>query len=450
MTIFTKSIRLYHKLRLLVAVIVLLAVSVTAKAQLPHPALVGYFHNWQASLAPYVQLPNIDSRYNVINISFAIPKAGTSYDMVFVPEVVSQSVFISQVQALQAEGKKVLISIGGGNASVIMHNVLERDIFISSMNNIINTYGFDGIDIDLEGNSLFVTGGSIFEPVDAAVIYLIEAINQIMDDYQQNFQRPILLTMAPETAYVQGGQSAYGGVWGAYLPLIEAFRNSIDLLHVQLYNSGSMYGVDGKIYTQSTPDFIVAMCEAVIHGFQTAGGFFEGLPAHKIAVGLPACISAAGGGYTHPTMVKYAVDYLMGNGEKPGHYTLQNAEGYPDLGGMMTWSINWDAATSCGGLYEYAQNFEDIFDGNTNLPYQPAVERSFSFYPNPASNYINLKVQEQLHLPMQIEIYNAMGQHMLTEQIQQQHQRINLDKLTPGLYIIKTKHIQKKLIISRN
>ena len=105
-----------------------------------------------------------------------------------------------------------------------------------------------------------------------------------------------MLTMAPETAYVQGGQSGFGSIWGGYLPIIDALKDSIDILQVQLYNSGTMLGIDGNIYTQGTADFIVAMTEATIHGFNTSGGMFAGLPATKIAVGLPACTSAAGGG----------------------------------------------------------------------------------------------------------------------------------------------------------
>ncbi|MBK9047458.1 MAG: hypothetical protein IPL74_12345 [Bacteroidetes bacterium] len=170
--------------------------------------------------------------------------------------------------------------------------------------------------------------------------------------------------MAPETAYVTGGMSAYGGIWGGYLPIINALRDSIDMLQMQLYNSGSMYGIDGAIYTQGNADFIVAMTEAVIQGFNTGGGFFQGLHAHKIAVGLPACGNAAGGGFVNDATVKSAIDYIRGNGPKPGTYTLTNT--YPDLAGMMTWSINWDAVNTCETSYNYAINFELIFSTPTN------------------------------------------------------------------------------------
>ncbi len=48
------------------------------------------------------------------------------------------------------------------------------------------------------------------------------------------------LTMAPEHPYVQGGMVAYSGIWGAYIPLINEVRDTLDLLHVQLYNNGGL------------------------------------------------------------------------------------------------------------------------------------------------------------------------------------------------------------------
>ena len=223
-------------------------------SQIPNPALVGYFHNWNTINAPYIQLTSIDNRYNVIEVAFAIPKIGTDYNMEFTPDQVSQATFISQIQTLQAQGKKVLISIGGATATVKLDNIAERDTFISSMNNIINTYGFDGIDIDLEGSSISVSGGTIDSPTDSSIIHLIDAIEQMMTDYHTANGKKLLLTMAPETAFVQGGQSAYGGIWGAYLPIVHALRDSIDILQVQLYNSGTMFGIDGNIYSQGTSD----------------------------------------------------------------------------------------------------------------------------------------------------------------------------------------------------
>lgn len=345
--------------------LLLIVIAKVSYSQTPAPALIGYWQNWNDSQCPYIQLTQIDSSYNIIPVAFAIPVSGTSYNMSFIPDGISQINFKKKIDTMHIRGKKILISIGGANDPVYMNDTNQRNIFISSMINIINTYGFDGIDIDLEGSSLSLSGGTISNPVDVRIINLIYAVRKIMDLYRLQFGRKMILTMAPETAYVQGGMSAYAGIWGAYLPVIHALRDSIEVLHVQLYNSGSMYGIDGNIYFQGTVDFILSQTEAVIRGFNTAGGYFTGLRPDQVAVGLPACSNAAGGGYIIPDSVKAAILYLKGVINKPARYTCLSA--YPDLRGMMDWSINWDATPTCGGVYEYANNFNNIFNPSLNL-----------------------------------------------------------------------------------
>lgn len=322
--------------------------------------LIGYWHNWNDANAPYIALDQVEATYSVIEVAFAEPAPGTSHYMVFAPTGATPQQFAEQVAYHQSNGSRVLISIGGANASVHLDSDAERDEFVTSVLGIIDTYRFDGIDIDLEGSSVAITGGSIAAPTDAAIVRLIDAVNAIADAFEVAYGRPMMLTMAPETAYVQGGMSAFGGIWGAYLPIIHALRDRIDILQVQLYNSGSMYGIDGGIYTQGTADFIVSQTEAVIQGFSTAGGFFAGLPAHKVAVGLPACPSAAGGGYANPAVIGAAVGCLRGMGGQPGGY--QRVAAYPELRGLMTWSINWDAAPGCAGAYTFAQTYAGLFN----------------------------------------------------------------------------------------
>lgn len=324
--------------------------------------LTGYWHNWNDGNAPYISLSQIDSRYKIINVAFAIPHPGTDYQMEFVPDQGTVQEFALQVQSLQFSGKKVVLSIGGATAPVSLDNITERDIFVSTVTGLLNTYGFDGIDIDLEGSSLSLSGGTIAAPLDAEIIHLIDAIKQIMVLYRISTGQKMWLSFAPETAFVQGGMAAYGGIWGAYLPVLHALRDSIASLHVQLYNSGSMPGINGYYYNQGTADFLVSMTEAVIQGFDTPGGFFAGFPASKVSVGLPACQNAAGGGYLNNPEIKQAIDYLRGEGSKPGSYTLVQTSGYPELKGMMTWSINWDAVATCGAVYNFANGFSLIFD----------------------------------------------------------------------------------------
>ena len=64
-------------------------------AQMPYPALIGYWHNWNDANAPYIQLDAVDSRYNVIVVAFALPTSTTDMTMVFTPDGVNSSTLIS-------------------------------------------------------------------------------------------------------------------------------------------------------------------------------------------------------------------------------------------------------------------------------------------------------------------------------------------------------------------
>jgi chitinase len=419
-----------------------------AKSQMPNPALIGYWHNWNDVSAPYIQLDAIDNRYNVIEMAFAIPTSNSDMTMLFTPNVVSQNVLINKIQSLQSQGKKILLSVGGANATIDLTTTANKNAFVSSMTTLINTYGFDGIDIDIEnGNSILVNGGTIVSPGNIAQVNLIDAIKQIMANYRTSHSQKLLLTMAPETAYVQGGQSSFGNIWGGYLPIIHGLRDSLDLLQVQLYNSGTMYGIDANIYTQGTSDFIIAMTEAVIQGFNTTGGAFLGIPASKVAVGLPACNSAAGGGFVDTPIVKKAIDYLRGTGTKPGNYVLSNISGYPTLRGMMTWSINWDAISSCGGSYSYANNYQRIFGSPTSSS-NFELEPSIPVFPNPSQGQFTILLPTE---NATITITDMLGQQLFKSYIAQKS--VNLELQKNGIYNINitTEHSSatQKIIVNK-
>ena len=401
------------------------------------PKLVGYWHNWNDANAPYIALDAVDDRYDWIDVAFALPVSPTDMTLNFFPEGVSQGDFIDQIETLQAAGKKVLLSIGGATATVDLTTEENQLNFISSANNLIDLYGFDGIDVDIEhGNSILVTSGTIASPDNEAQVHLIEAIRQIMVNHRATHGEKMMLTFAPETAYVQGGQSAFGSIWGGYLPIIDALRDSLDAVHVQLYNSGSMLGLDGTAYEQGTADFIVSMTEALIQGFNTAGGFFAGLPADQVLVGLPACPSAAGGGYTEATTIQAAVNHLKGEGPQPGSYSLANPSGYPGLGGMMTWSLNWDAVASCGSSYAFAELHESLFpSANGTSPEHEEI--AVLVYPNPSRGHFFVETPLSRAT---ITLRNGLGQ-VLQQQEARDGRRLEFQVEGSGTFLM---HIQSE------
>ena len=357
-----KNIKNLNTIFLLVAVVF----SFRSTAQLPNPAIVGYWESWNGDR--YVDLKDIDDRYNVIQLSFANAKNNadsTDYDMEYNPPWnYTEADFKSEIQFLQDQGKKVLISLGGQNEYHQLDDVNERNVFISSTNAMIDKWGVDGIDIDLEGNSLKdFKDFTIKTPGNAKIDNFIEALKQIMTNHYATHKKKMLLTMAPETFYVHGAFKNSNSNQGAYLPIIEALRDSIDMLNVQLYNSGAMFGLDNRAYEQGTADWVVAMTEMTIRGFKAHGdiGTYTGLPASKVGVALPGCHSYDA--VPHDEISK-AIKYLMGEGDQAGDYELIEKDGYPGLRGMMTWSINSDK--TCSPSYGFVNTWSKIF---TNTPY---------------------------------------------------------------------------------
>ncbi|MEU9164480.1 glycosyl hydrolase family 18 protein [Streptomyces sp. NPDC048424] len=338
---------------------------------LPAHALVGYLHASFANGSGYVRMADVPASWDVINLAFGEPTSVTSGDVRFrlcpvteCPNVESEAEFKAAIKAKQAAGKKVLISIGGQNGQVQLATTAARDTFVSSVSKIIDEYGLDGLDIDFEGHSLsLATGDTDFRaPTTPVVVNLISAVKTLKAKYGQGF----VLTMAPETFFVQLGYQYYGsGPWGgqdpragAYLPVIHALRDDLTLLHVQDYNSGPIMGLDNQYHSMGGADFHVAMTDMLLTGFPVAGNtarVFPALRPDQVAIGLPATTNA-GNGHTPPAEVNKALNCLT---KKTDCGSYQTHGTWPALRGLMTWSINWDRF----GGWEFSRNFDAYFGG---------------------------------------------------------------------------------------
>ncbi|MFF1511071.1 chitinase [Streptomyces sp. NPDC058326] len=333
---------------------------------LPAHALVGYLHSSFANGSGYTRMADVPASWDVINLAFGEPTSVTSGDIRFslcpateCPNVESLADFKAAIKAKQAVGKKVLISIGGQNGQVQLSTTAARDTFVSSVSKIIDEYGLDGLDIDFEGHSLSLqTGDTDFRnPTSPVIVNLISALKTLKAKYGSDF----VLTMAPETFFVQLGYQYYGsGPWGgqdpragAYLPVIHALRDDLTLLHVQDYNSGSIMGLDNQYHSMGGADFHIAMTDMLLTGFPVAGNtdrFFPALRADQVAIGLPAS-TQAGNGHTSPAEVNKALDCLT---KKVDCGTYRTHGTWPALRGLMTWSINWDRYNA----WEFSRNFD--------------------------------------------------------------------------------------------
>ncbi|MFE5404035.1 chitinase [Streptomyces sp. NPDC056580] len=336
---------------------------------LPAHALVGYLHTTFANGSGYTRLADVPDSWDVIDLAFGEPTSVTSGDIRFnrcpvteCPNVESDADFKAAVKAKQAAGKKVLISIGGQNGQVQLTTAAARDTFVASVSKIIDDYGLDGLDIDFEGHSLSLnTGDTDFKnPTTPVIVNLISALKTLKAKYGSKF----VLTMAPETFFVQNGYQYYGtGKWGgqdprcgAYLPVIHALRDDLTLLHVQDYNSGPIMGLDNQYHSMGGADFHIAMTDMLLTGFPVAGdanNVFPPLRPDQVAIGMPASTNA-GNGYVAPAEVTKTLDCLTKR-TNCGSYATHGT--WPALRGLMTWSVNWDRYAN----WEFQKSFDAYF-----------------------------------------------------------------------------------------
>ncbi|MEV4464687.1 cellulose binding domain-containing protein [Micromonospora echinofusca] len=322
---------------------------------LPRHALIGYLHASFANGSGYLRMADVPADWDIVNLAFGEPTTVTSGDIRFqlcppseCPGVETEAEFVAAIRAKQAQGKKVLLSIGGQNGQVQLTTTAARDTFVRSVSAIIDRYGLNGLDIDFEGHSLYLDAGDtdFRNPTTPVIVNLISAIRTLKQRYGAGF----VLTMAPETFFVQLGYQFYGsGPWGgqdpragSYLPVIHALRNDLTVLHVQDYNSGPIMGLDNQYHTMGSADFHVAMTDMLLAGFPVAGNpdrFFPALREDQVAFGAPSSPSA-GNGYLAPAGVQAAVTCLV-KGQGCGPYVPRSGTN-PAFRGLMTWSINWD------------------------------------------------------------------------------------------------------------
>ncbi|MFD7778932.1 chitinase [Streptomyces sp. NPDC059753] len=274
----------------------------------PKHAVTGYWQNFNNG-ATVQKLRDVPSQYDIIAVSFA-DATSTPGQISFTldPAVgyASAADFKADIAAKQAAGKSVILSVGGEKGSVSVNSDASATAFADSAYSLMQQYGFDGVDIDLE-NGLNST-------------YMSKALHQL----SAKAGAKLVLTMAPQTIDMQSTS-------GEYFKTALNVKDILTVVNMQYYNSGSMLGCDGKVYSQGSVDFLTALACIQLEG---------GLDPSQVGLGVPASTRGAGSGYVDPSVVNNALDCLT---RGTGCGSFKPARTYPGLRGAMTWSTNWDA-----------------------------------------------------------------------------------------------------------
>ncbi|VVP06173.1 Chitinase D [Pseudomonas fluorescens] len=307
--------------------------------------LMGFWHNWPAGTSDgyrqgrfaSIALEDVPREYNVVAVAFM---KGSGIPT-FKPFNVSDAEFRRQVGVLNSQGRAVLISLGGADAHIELQSGQEQPL-ANEIIRLVETYGFDGLDIDLEQSAIDFAANKTVLPA---------ALKRVKDHYAGQGKH-FIISMAPEFPYLTTN--------GKYVGYLQALEGYYDFIAPQFYNQGgdgvwvpeANNGAGAWIAQNNDvlkEDFLYYLTESLVTG--TRG--FTRIAAEKFVIGLPANVDAAATGYV---IDKTVVGNVLKRLAIKGH----------SIKGLMTWSVNWDNGTNKERVpydWEFSQRYGPLIHG---------------------------------------------------------------------------------------
>ena len=306
--------------------------SFTKSDKLPQHMVTGYWHNF-CNGSTNLKLSDVPSYYDMICVAFT-GNTATPGEVTFEvdPDLAraiggySKDEFIQDIKDIKSKGRHVIISVGGAEGRITINSEAAADKFASTLTEIIKEYGFEGVDIDLEGSAVSGTE------------YIARGLRKVHDAIGDDF----IITMAPETYYMHDAD----GILGAYFRLAMEIKDILTICYPQFYNAGGDIGYGDFNARYPSQSFITSLATMYIE---------NGLRPDQLAIGVPAMASAAGSGYISPDNLKEVVNSLVYKKQLDGFTPPRE---YKALRGVMTWSINWDGTQN----YAWAKSMSELMD----------------------------------------------------------------------------------------
>ena len=280
----------------------------------------------------------VSPQWDVIIVAFATPVPGAEGTMHYqVRGSMTPEQFKDDIKLKQSQGKKVMISLGGGGQHFALMTQEGKRNFIRTVEDICTEFGFNGIDIDFETSSLELDPGDtdFKHPTTPSTVNLIAALREIHDHFGKDF----MVSLVPEGTQIPAAYPGYGGQFGSYLPIVEGIRDILAFVDTQDYNCPPIEGLDGEFYMPGSVDYHAAATELVLHGFDVGRDpkhHFDPLPANKVVIGYL-------NSDTTPGIVQDTMRYMItGKSNRPTKYKLRQPNGYPTFDGAMFWTIDED------------------------------------------------------------------------------------------------------------
>lgn len=452
--------------------------------------IVGYYPNWQWYDRSGLLDPEalFYEKYTVINYAFFNPLANGNIvttdswadenlllgPMIWWPVVTHDSTKSLPYLAHQA-GVKVLPSIGGwtlsGNFPAIAADPVKRQTFANACIDLIETYHFDGIDLDWEYPGYAPQGGTPDDKQNFTL--LLQEVRAALNELENQTGQEYLLTSCFGAA-----QHHYENIeWENVLPLV-------DMVNLMTYDFHGSWDPESNFNTPlyapavGDPDWCFHRSYQILHED------FD-VPAEKINVGLAFygkslanCTQLYGPhtGYDGSTFwedegvptyfnilkrmnqfTRYWDDqvkcpYLLGNSintfvtyddcESIG-WKAQYAKDH-DIGGVIIWEITGDYIETTPGSGIIAgtpllDTVHAVFDEITST--NPLSGSGIKLFPNPAEDFVKVTTDEKI---LGVTIYTLAG---IKIPVNVNENQINTGNLEQGMYFVKVQTSHSSTIL---
>ena len=374
--------------------------------------VVGYYPSWVQN---NFNIDQIDfSTFTHVIHSFAWPNSQGDIES---DNGTFNTSFASHVQS---HGRKFLLALGGWGAAenfAASTSTSElRSYFISNILEIINTYGYDGIDIDWE----YPQNNQQRNNLNLFIAELDSSMNELNPG--------LLITMAVPI-------SNWSGQWYDF----QTLNQFVDFFNAMTYDIHGSWtsdaGHNSPLFPSPPGDPDGSVSTGITYLINT-----RGLPASKINIGIPfwgkkyqtSTINGAFSGDAVDIRYSEIID-LIDNGwnyqwdevakcpylvkeDQSRIITYDNPESIQfkcqyanerNLGGVMVWALGYDNITSDESLTSAISNhWLGLQNNSTNIL---ADDFKITTYPNPFNSSVNIKFKLYQKGSININIFDVQG-----------------------------------------
>jgi chitinase len=326
---------------------------------LPPINLTGYFcATCLSNAAPAALIAAVHRAYTRLVIAFA--GWGTDGSVLNEWDAAYKGFTLTRraVAALQANGTSVLLSIGGAGGNPVPGPPPPGFVatLAGGLARLVPLYGLDGFDIDAE---LFSSGGDA-EAAGLTLRALVTALRAAAPLGGRGARlvvtaAPQLTDLYPPARAIAGAGAPYnrfvplaaaGGGVDVFMPQVRvahcvmcpsaprapwpACACHVDAMRRQMYNT--LVAAEALTYVTT---YVASLAAGFVVSGASGSLYSVTLPPSALALGYPAVPSAAGSGYHAPALVVAAF--------RAAEAATSGSSG-GGLGGLMTWSIDADAA----------------------------------------------------------------------------------------------------------